>query len=105
MRALVRGMRFYNDALKEGRLAGPTADEVVSILVEYSFIKDPAVHRAIVSNAVDPDGGIHAESLRTSWQFFKDTNQIDGSVKVDDVVDLRFAAEAAKALGPYKKAP
>jgi NitT/TauT family transport system substrate-binding protein len=103
MRALIRGMRFYNDALKDGRLVGPAADEVVAILVEYSFIKDPAIHRAIVSNAVDPDGGINEQSLTLAWQFFKDTKQIDGSVKVEDVVNMSFAKEAAASLGPYKR--
>src|SRR6516165_5744517 len=34
MRAYIRGIRVYNDALKDGRLAGPTAGEVVSILAK-----------------------------------------------------------------------
>ncbi len=104
MKALVRGMRFYNDALEGGKIAGPNADEVVAILVQYSHIKDPAVHRAIISHAVDPDGHVNVESLTRAWQFFKDTKQIDGSIKVEDVIDLSFAKEAAKELGPYKKA-
>jgi NitT/TauT family transport system substrate-binding protein len=104
MKALVRGMRTYNDALKDGHIAGPNADEIISILTEYSFIKDPAVHRAIISQAVDPDGHLNMDSLQESWQFFKDTNEIDGSVKVSDVVDLSFVQAASKELGPYVKA-
>jgi NitT/TauT family transport system substrate-binding protein len=103
MKALVRGMRTYNDALKDGHIAGPNADEIISILTEYSFIKDPAVHRAIISQAVDPDGHLNMDSLQESWQFFKDTNEIDGSVKVDDVVDLSFVKAASQELGPYVK--
>ena len=103
MVALVKAIRFYNDALKDGHIAGPNADEVIKILTEYSFIKDPAVHRAIVSQAVDPDGELNMPSLQMAWQFFKDTKEIDGSVKVDDVVDLSYVHEAAKALGPYVK--
>ena len=103
MKALVRGMRTYNDALKDGHIAGVGADEIISILTEYSFIKDPAVHRAIISQAVDPDGHLNMDSLQESWQFFKDTGEIDGSVKVSDVVDLSFVQEASKALGPYVK--
>jgi NitT/TauT family transport system substrate-binding protein len=104
MVALVKAMRFYNDALKDGHIAGPNADEVIKILTEYSFIKDPAVHRVIVSQAVDPDGRLDMASLQMAWQFFVDTKQIDGSVKVDDVVDLSYVHAAAKALGPYVKA-
>ena len=103
MVALVKAMRFYNDALKDGHIAGPNADEVIKILTEYSFIKDPAVHRNIVSQAVDPDGQLNMPSLRMAWQFFVDTKEIDGSVKVDDVVDLSYVRDAAKQLGPYVK--
>jgi NitT/TauT family transport system substrate-binding protein len=103
MVALVKAMRFYNDSLKDGHIAGPNADQVIKILTEYSFIKDPAVHRAIVSQAVDPDGKLDMPSLRMAWQFFVDTKQIDGSVKVDDVVDLSYVHEASQKLGPYVK--
>lgn len=103
MKGLVRGMRFYDDALEGGKIAGPNADEVVAILVEYSHIKDPAVHRAIISHAVDPDGYVNVESLKRAWEFFKDTKQIDGTVTVEDVLDLSFVHNAAKALGPYAK--
>ncbi len=103
MVALVKAMRFYNDALKEGHIAGAHADEVIKILTEYSFIKDPAVHRAIISQAVDPDGRLNMPSLQMAWQFFKDTKQIDGSVTAEDVVDLSYVHEASKKLGPYVK--
>jgi NitT/TauT family transport system substrate-binding protein len=101
MVALVKAIRFYDDALKDGHIAGPNADEVIKILTQYSFIKDPAVHRAIVSQAIDPDGDLNMPSLQMAWQFFVDTKQIDGSVKVGDVVDLSYAHAAAKTLGPY----
>ena len=103
MVALVKAIRFYDDSLKDGHIAGPNADEVIKILVQYSFIKDPAVHRAIVSQAIDPNGDLNMPSLQMAWQFFKDNKQIDGSVKVDDVVDLSYAHAAATLLGPYVK--
>ncbi|HXQ83296.1 MAG TPA: ABC transporter substrate-binding protein [Xanthobacteraceae bacterium] len=103
MVALVKAIRFYDDALKDGHIAGPNADQVIKILTQYSFIKDPAVHRAIISQAIDPDGQLDIPSLQMAWQFFKDTKQIDGSVKVDDVVDLSYVHAASKALGPYVK--
>src|SRR5262249_11082478 len=34
MRALIRGIRFYNDALESGHLKGPNAEEVITILTE-----------------------------------------------------------------------
>jgi len=103
MLALVKAIRFYDDALKDGHIAGAHADEVIKILTQYSFIKDPAVHRAIVSQAIDPDGALDMPSLQMAWQFFRDSKLIDGSISVDDVVDLSYVHAASKALGPYVK--
>src|ERR1043166_793029 len=37
MRAYIKAVREYNDALKDGRIAGPNAEEVIAILSEYTF--------------------------------------------------------------------
>jgi NitT/TauT family transport system substrate-binding protein len=101
-RAFVRAVRFYNDALKDGQLKGPNADEVIAIMMKYATLKDEATYREIRSHGVDPDARVNIASLRQSWQYFKDTGQIDGSVGVDDIVDLSFIRAAAKELGPYQ---
>jgi NitT/TauT family transport system substrate-binding protein len=103
MIAYLKAARCYDDALKDGHVAGQNADDVIKILTQYSFIKDPEVHRAIVSHWTDPNGDVNMPSLQMAWQFFLDTKQIDGSVKVGDVVDLSYVHEAAKVLGPYVK--
>lgn len=103
MRAFIRGVRFYNDALEGGHLRGPGAEEVIAILTQYSNIKDPAVFRAMTSHAVDPQGEVDMASLTKDWQFFKDTGQIDGKVRVADVMDMSFVRAAVAALGPYKR--
>ena len=103
MRAFLRGARDYNDALDHDRLAAPAAADVIPILTEYSFIKNPDVYKAMRSHYVDPNGELNVTSLKDAWQFFKDTKQIDGSVTVDSVVDPSFAKWAAEQLGPYKK--
>lgn len=103
MRAYLRGARDYNDALAGDRLTAPAAADVVPILTEYSFIKNPDVFRSMRSHYVDPNGTLNVNSLKDVWQFFKDAKQIDGSVTVDQVVDPTFAKWAAEQLGPYKK--
>ncbi len=103
MRAFLRGARDYNDALEGDRLTAPAAADVIPILTEYSFIKNPDVYKAMRSHYVDPDGTLNVASLKDVWQYFKDAKQIDGSVTVDDVVDPSFAKWAAEQLGPYKK--
>jgi NitT/TauT family transport system substrate-binding protein len=103
MRAFLRGARDYNDALDGDRLTAPAAADVIPILTEYSFIKNPDVYKAMRSHYVDTDGTNNVASLKDVWQFFKTEKMIDGSVTVDQVVDPSFAKWAAEQLGPYKK--
>jgi len=101
MRAYLRGARDYNDALDGDRLTAPAAADVIPILTEYSFIKNPDVYKAMRSHYVDPNGTLNVASLKDVWQFFREAKQIDGSVTVDDVVDPSFAPmgrRAARAL-------
>ena len=103
MRAYLRGARDYNDALDGDRLTAPAAADVIPILTEYSFIKNPDVYKAMRSHYVDPNGTLNVASLKDVWQYFREAKLIDGSVTVDDVVDPSFAKWAAEQLGPYKK--
>jgi NitT/TauT family transport system substrate-binding protein len=101
MHAYLRGVRYYNDALKDGHLAGPTADDVIAILTKYSRLKNPAVYRAITPQASDPNGKVSISGLKKEWEFFKDSGEISGKVTVDEIVDPSFAAKAVADLGPY----
>jgi NitT/TauT family transport system substrate-binding protein len=105
MRAYIKGVREYNDALKGGKIAGPNADEVIAILAEYTFIKDPKVHREITPAAIDPDGRMSQRGLANDLQFFKERKLIqDPAITVERIIDTSFAAAAVKELGPYKPA-
>jgi NitT/TauT family transport system substrate-binding protein len=103
MRAYLRGVRFYNDAMKDGHLAGPTAEEVIAILVESTPIKDPAVFRAITPNGNNPNGRVNAVSLKHDQDFYRELGLLIGDVDVDKVVDYSFVDAALKTLGPYKR--
>lgn len=100
MRAYLRAVRFYNRALKDGRLAGETADEVIQILVEYSNIKDPALLREITPNGCDPDERVNVASLKRDLAFYASQGLIEGQVDMAAIVDTRFIEAAAKSLGP-----
>ncbi|MGZ3285098.1 MAG: hypothetical protein ACXU9A_20805, partial [Xanthobacteraceae bacterium] len=70
MRAYLRGVRMYNDALKDGRLAGPKANEVIPILVKYTTIKDEGMFRRMVPSYCNPDGEVNVRASRRIWNFF-----------------------------------
>ncbi len=105
MRAYIHAVRDYNDALVGGRIAGPNADEIISILTEYTPIKDPAIYRAISAQGCNPDGAVNEASLAIDLQFYKDEGHVQGSVTVEQAVDRSFVQGAIDELGHYKKVP
>ena len=102
MRAYLRAVREYNDSLVGGRIAGPNADEIISILTEYTPVKDPAIYRAISAQGCNPDGAVNEASLEIDLQFYKEEGHIQGMVTVEQAVDRSFVQAAVSELGPYK---
>lgn len=102
MIAYLKGARFYNDALKDGKFAGPNAAEVIAILIQGSNVKDPALYKKMTPNGIHPDGKINLDSLARDYQFYKEQKYVDGSVKMESVIDTSFVNAAVKALGPYQ---
>jgi NitT/TauT family transport system substrate-binding protein len=103
MRAYIRAARDYNDALKDGRLNGPNADEIISILTQSTAEKDSKIYREMIANGTNPDGRVDVPSLKKDYQFFKEQGLLTGEVDVDKVVDNSFADAVVQELGPYKK--
>jgi len=106
MRAYLRGVRDYNDALKDGHLAGPNAEEIIKILIDYTDLKDAAVYRETSPSALDPDGKVNVASLRKDRGFFKEEKLIEkADITADSMLDMHFAEQAVKEPGPYKPKP
>jgi NitT/TauT family transport system substrate-binding protein len=103
MRAYLRAVRDYNDALKDGKIAGPKAAEVIAILTEYTAIKDPAVFRTISPQGCNPDGDVDEASMKNDLAFYKSEGHVKGAVTVEQAIDSTFVAAALKELGPYKR--
>jgi len=103
MRAYLKGVRFYNGALKDGRMTGPNADEVIAILSESTPIKDPAIYKAITPTGMNPDGKVNVQSLADDLAFYKEQGLITGDIRADQVVDHSFVEAALKEMGPYKQ--
>src|SRR5262245_63710147 len=103
MRAYLKGVRFYNGALKDGKMHGPNADEVIAILAASTPIKDPAVYKSITPTGMNPDGKVNVQSLADDLAFYKEQGLITGNIRAEDVVDLSFVEAALKELGPYRQ--
>ena len=105
MRAYLRGVRMYNDALKDGRLAGPKANDVIPILAKYTTIKDESMFRRMIRNYCNPDGEVNVTSLKKDLDFFRELGLIEKKdASVEGVVDPSFAKAAVAKLGRYQPA-
>jgi NitT/TauT family transport system substrate-binding protein len=101
MVAYLRGVRYYNDALRGGHLTGPTAEDVIAILSEELKIDRATLHE-MVPGGIDPDGRVNLKSLEDDYAMFKRIGLTTSDVDVVSVVDMRFAQAASKQLGPYR---
>jgi NitT/TauT family transport system substrate-binding protein len=105
MVAYLRGVRFYNDAIRGGHFAGPRAGELIDLLVQETRYKDPALYQKIVPNGCDPDGRVDRPSLDTDLAFYRANKFVENdTIGVADVVDDSFVEAALKILGPYRPA-
>ncbi len=102
MRAYLRGIRFYVRALKDGKLAGETAEEVIPILIEYTSVKNADLLRKITPTGLDADGRVNVESLQRDVDFYASQGLVQGQVDVAKIVDHSFVEAAIKALGPFR---
>jgi len=102
MNAYVQAARFYNDALKDGRLAGPNANEVIDLLVEYTALKDRKVYETMIPQGLNPNGCANAQGLRRDFEFYASMGWSDRRVDPDSLVEDSFCKAAVAKLGPYK---
>lgn len=105
MRAYVRALRLFNDAIENGRWRStPAAEDVISVLAQRLEIT-PAQARASFPHAVDPDGRVNMDAMRKELAFFKAQGIVeDSAIKAEDIADMSFVNAAAGDLGPYKHA-
>jgi NitT/TauT family transport system substrate-binding protein len=103
MRAYIRAVRFYNGALKNGKLDGPNADEVIAILSESTSIKSREIYKSITPTGMNPDGRVNKDSLAYDLAFYTEQGLIKGKINLDDVVDNSFVEAVLQELGPYKR--
>lgn len=97
----VRSLRYYHDALKDGKFAGPTANDVLAILQENINLPDPSIFRAMIPSGDTTTGRVDVPSLQFDYDIYREQGLIDKAVNVRDSIDVSIADAAAKQLGPY----
>ena len=102
LNAYIRAVRDYNDAIHDGKLAGPNAADIISILTASTEIKDRETYASMNAFAVDPNGGVNVDSLKNDFKFFQERGLVSATITVEQVIDKSFAEEAVRILGVYK---
>lgn len=103
MIAYIRAMRFYAGALRNGRLAGLNAPEVISILTKYTDLKDASIFHAMTPNSVDVNGRINLPSLNDNLAAFQQAGLVPADVALGPAMDPSFVDAALKILGTYRR--
>ncbi len=102
MIAYLQGVRFYNDALVDGRFTGPAAPEVIDIITRDSTVKDKALFADMIANGCNPDGYVNLDSINKDIAFYKWQGVLEGNITAQDATDHSFVDRALAVLGPYK---
>jgi NitT/TauT family transport system substrate-binding protein len=99
MDAYVKGVRAYNDAFTKNI----NKDEVIKALEKYSKT-DAELIRNSYPAGLHPDQEINMKTLDRLQEFFVEGGYLKQAVPLDKVVDMSFAKESVKRLGPYSAA-
>ncbi len=104
MRAYLRSVRDYNDAMVAGDLVGPKGDAMIDVLTRFGPSQDPAFYRSFKLGYCDPNGALHLASLAEDLEIFRKEGLIEGAVTLTQSVDTQFIDAALQQVGPYRPA-
>jgi NitT/TauT family transport system substrate-binding protein len=96
--ALARASREYCQAYHRG----PNRGEVIDILMKHRIATDRGLLDRMDWQARNPNGEFNAASLLAIQAFFKQERVIDKTAPAERLIDPRYAAIAAKELGPFE---
>ena len=103
MRGFLRAVHDYNDALKDGHIAGRNAEEIIGIIAKYSGFADLDVLRGVIPAACDPNGEPNQEGMQRDLTVVQDLGLVQKHVTVASVVDLSFLKAAREKVGMYQR--
>lgn len=99
MVAYIKSLRDYNDAFFKNR----NQDEIISILAEYSTVKDKELYKKMYPVGLNPDGYVRMKGIQMDLDWYKQRELLKGDLKAEDVVDNSFCDFAVQVLGNYEK--
>jgi len=98
MLAYIKSLRDYNDAF----FKNINKDEIVSILAEYSVVKDKALYDKMFPVGLNPDGYVKMKGIQMDLDWYSKRGLLKGELKAEDVVDNSYVDYALSVLGKYE---
>ena len=102
LKALLRGVRDFNESLTNGRYEGEKGHAVALILAEYGPFKNPEIYKSYTTSHSDPDGRLNIDSLKADLEYFRQFGLIEHPVTIEQSLDMSFLEAAVRELGVYK---
>lgn len=102
LRAFLQGVRFYEDGLAGGKMAGPNAEAVIDAIASHTSLK-PDLIRRTTPVSIDPNGHLNLSSMRDDLAWYKGQGYVKGDITVEQVVDTTLSPEALKTIGVYRR--
>ena len=99
MVAYLKGVRFYNQAVKEG---GSKLEELIQILIKHTGVKERKVYDKVVWAGLNPDGFVNRESMADQQKFYNEAGWVPETTPVEQFVDDSFVKHALQVLGGYR---
>ncbi len=100
MIAYLKATRLYTEAFTKKNLQAK--DEVVSILIKTSNVKDRALYNRMVLSALDPNGKLDINSIRAKQDWYLARGLQKTRIDLDAAIDPSFVKYAVDLLGEYK---
>ena len=95
MVAYVKALRYYNEALRNREIR----DDVITIMIGHTPIKDRAVWERMIWPGLSPDGAVNVRTILEYQRWLLNERLIGAFVTPGRFVDLSYVEHAASVLG------
>ncbi|GAV25147.1 putative aliphatic sulfonates-binding protein [Carboxydothermus islandicus] len=98
MLAYVKALRDYNDAFIKGK----DRERIISILMEYSTVKDRLLYEKMYPVGLNPNGYVKRIGIEKDLAWYKNRGLLESDVKAEEVIDNSYVDFALTKLGIYE---
>lgn len=98
MTAYLKGVRYYNDALK-GKIP---RKELIDILTRNTSVKTAALYDKMALPGLDPNGALNVKGMEDDMTWLVEEGRMKEPVDIRKIVNTSYVDAAIAKLGSYK---